>query len=313
MLQLLRGEISQNVTGYQAQGWPVSEEERQRASAALDNILELIGIQLATTPLSTTLRLLQSAAPVFLSACSPVHPPHLSDILLEPGINLRHFAAADVATSITTGRPLLCRYHVPWSLELCNEFIKKRENQGLQWLLGIPDEFIMLFGYINGLKEEAEAVGACLNPRIIEQIEADMKSITILPCEGRDPSLAIGRMVVQESWREAVFIYLYMALCGAHALDPRVEKAQKGFMKLVNGIRPGRNPDAFLVVPMLIAWQPPNSPTDKPLDPVSFVYPTVPIPTRRGTTHFLCWRMFGPEPSRKAGWHGFGLRARREP
>ena len=31
-----------------------------------------------------------------------------------------------------------------------------------------------------------------------------------------------------------------------------MEKAQKGFMKLVNGVRPGRNPDAFLVIPMLI-------------------------------------------------------------
>ncbi|KEP49136.1 putative fungal Zn(2)-cys(6) binuclear cluster domain protein [Rhizoctonia solani 123E] len=252
-LQLLRGGIWQNLMGYQAQRWPLSEEERQRANAALDHTLELITIQVITTPLSTTLHLLQAAAPVFLSACAPPHPPHLLEILLEPGINLRNFAAADIATSVMTGKPLLCRYHIPWSLELCDEFMRKRENQGLQWLLGIPDQFIMLFGYMARLKEDAEAAGTFVSARIIQGIEEDMREISILPCESRDASLAIGRMVVQECWREAVFIYLYMALCGAHALDPRVAKAQKGFMKLVNGIRPGRKPDAFLVIPMLIA------------------------------------------------------------
>ncbi|KAH7345458.1 hypothetical protein B0J17DRAFT_713040 [Rhizoctonia solani] len=253
MLQLLSDDIWQNITGYRISTWPVSNEERERASAALDNMIDFISIQVVTAPLSVTLRLLQSAALVFLSACPLPHPPRLCDILLETGINLRHFAATDVATSVTTGRPLLCRYHVPWSLELCDEFMKKRENQGLQWLLGIPDQFIILFGYMNGLKEDAEAAGISVDSSIIKGIEEDMKKISILPCGGREPSLAIGRMVVQECWREAVFIYLYMALDGADAFDPRVEKAQKGFMRLVNGIKPGRNPDSFLIIPMLIA------------------------------------------------------------
>ncbi|CAE7184244.1 unnamed protein product [Rhizoctonia solani] len=254
MLQLLRGEIWQNITEYQPRRYPVSgEEERQRACTTLDNLMELMSIQMTAAPLSVILRLLQSAAPVFLSACPPPHPPYLPKILLEPGLNLRHFAAVDIAISVTTGRPLLCRYNIPWSLELCDEFMKKRENHGLQWLVGIPDQFIMLFAYMNGLKEDAETLGTPINPRIIAQIEEDMKKISILPCDSRDPSLALGRMVVQECWREVVFIYLYMALCEAHALDSRVAKAQKGFIKLMNGIKPGRNPDAFLTIPTLIA------------------------------------------------------------
>ncbi|KAJ1305291.1 hypothetical protein OPQ81_000315 [Rhizoctonia solani] len=71
--------------------------------------------------------------------------------------------------------------------------------------------------------------------------------------EQGDPALRIGRMVVQECWRHAVFIYLYMVLCGADASDSRVVRAQKIFMRLVKGIKPGRNPDAFLVGPMIIA------------------------------------------------------------
>ncbi|CAE6504858.1 unnamed protein product [Rhizoctonia solani] len=252
-LGLLRGEVYRNVAAYQAREWATGEAERERASTALDNTLELISLQLAITPLSSTLQLLKATASVFLAACPAPHPPHLSTILLEPGINLRHFAAMDVASSVVTGIPLLCRYHVPWSLDLCDKIIKKREDQGLQWLLGIPDQFTLLFGYLGGLKEDADAAGTTVDPRIIEQVEEDLKNIPIIMCESKDPALAIGRMVVQECWRQAMSIYLYMALCGAHALDPRVEKAQKGFMGLVNGVKPGRNPDGFLIIPMMVA------------------------------------------------------------
>ncbi|KAG8681839.1 hypothetical protein FRC11_000605, partial [Ceratobasidium sp. 423] len=42
-------------------------------------------------------------------------------------------------------------------------------------------------------------------------------------------------------------------LCGVDASDPRVVRAQKGFMRLVKGIKPGRNPDTFLISPMIVA------------------------------------------------------------
>ncbi|CEL53260.1 hypothetical protein RSOLAG1IB_06227 [Rhizoctonia solani AG-1 IB] len=253
MLTFLGGEVQRNITEYRAEQRLLGEEERRHATGALDHIVELLSIYAVSAPLALTLRLLQLAAPVFLRACSPHHPPHMSVVLLNPSVNLRHFVVADVVTSITTGRSLLCRYHVPWSLDLCKRFTKTGEDQGLQWKFGIPDQFILLFGYMDGLKENATATATPVDPRVIEQIEEDISRIIIPPCKGRDASLAIGRMVVQECWRKAVFIYMYMALCGVHALDPRVVNAQKGFMKLVNGIKPGRNPDAFLVLPMMIA------------------------------------------------------------
>ncbi|KAF8729315.1 hypothetical protein RHS02_07837, partial [Rhizoctonia solani] len=251
MLSSLRDQIWQNVRGYRVQQLP-SSEERKRATTALDQVIELLSIHVVASPLAYTLRLLQSAAPVFLSACIPNHPPNMLEILLEAELNLRYFVAADVATSITTGRPLLCRYYIPWSLELCNEFTQRRGAQGTRWMVGLPDQLIMLFAYMNGLREDAIAAGTRVDPKIVEQIEEDMKNMVIPPWEGKDPSLAIGRLVVQECWREAVFIYLYMAVCGADALDPRVEKAQRGFMKLAKAIKPGRNPDVFLATPMII-------------------------------------------------------------
>ncbi|KAF8597738.1 hypothetical protein BDV93DRAFT_358521 [Ceratobasidium sp. AG-I] len=43
-----------------------------------------------------------------------------------------------------------------------------------------------------------------------------------------------------------------MGLCGVSTTDPRVQKAAKLFMKLLEGTKPGRTPDAFLLLPMLI-------------------------------------------------------------
>ncbi|CAE6452787.1 unnamed protein product [Rhizoctonia solani] len=253
VLSSLRDQIWQNIIGYRAQGLLSDEEERKRAAAALDQTTELLSLHVVSSPLVYTLRLLRSAAPVFVSACPPPHLPDMVELLLEADINLRHFAVMDVGTSITTGRSHLCRYHIPWSLEICDKFVQKREDQGLRWLAGVPDQFILLFGYMNNLREAAIATRTQVDSRIIEQIEEDMKVIVIPQCESKDPSVAIARMVVQECWREVVFIFLYMAVCGADALDPRVEKAQRGFMRLVKGVKPGRNPDAFLVVPMIIA------------------------------------------------------------
>ncbi|QRW18616.1 Fungal Zn(2)-Cys(6) binuclear cluster domain [Rhizoctonia solani] len=173
-----------------------------------------------SVPLRLTLDLLQTALPVFLAACPSARPPHMLDILLKGGLNLSHFVAADVAICVTTGRPLLCRYHVPWSLDLCNEFMEKVENQGSQWLFGIPDQFILLIGYIDGLVKNATAAGITVDSGLLAQIEDDVRRIQVSPCESNDPSL-VARMAVQQCWREAVIVYL-MALGGAHALDPRV-------------------------------------------------------------------------------------------
>jgi hypothetical protein len=67
---------------------------------------------------------------------------------------------------------------------------------------------------MSNLREDAIATKTEADPTIIQRIEEDIKNITIAPCKNRDPSLGIARMVVQECWREVVFIFLYMvSLC----------------------------------------------------------------------------------------------------
>ncbi|CAE6421999.1 unnamed protein product [Rhizoctonia solani] len=286
-LSALRKSILGNIMGCNPQ-YLAPDEVRRRASSALDNTLELMAFLIVTSPLSSALNLFTATAPVFLAACPPPHPPHLPNIFLGSSINLKHFATADIMLSMITGRATFCRYHVPWSLDLCELLLEKQGSQGAEWLIGIPDQFIMLLAYMNGLRENARNEGSkcasnrggrnawddfqyvpsngisgegeydsemveAIDPRIIEKIGDDIPNIRILPCETKEPALRITRMAVRECWREVMFIYFYMAVCGANAQDPRVKYSLKKFMRLVNGIKPGRNPDMFLSFPMVVA------------------------------------------------------------
>ncbi|CUA76718.1 hypothetical protein RSOLAG22IIIB_02187 [Rhizoctonia solani] len=152
--------------------------------------------------------------------------------------------------SVTTGLPSYFQYEVPSPLGLCERIHQMQDDISLQWLHGFPDEFIVLFAWINSLRDTP---GGSNNLELINWIERNLPLIKVTVNESGDPLLRIGRMVVQECWRFAVLIYLYMALCKANAYDHRVVRAQKGFMRLVRGVKPARNPDAYLITPMLVA------------------------------------------------------------
>ncbi|EUC60315.1 fungal-specific transcription factor domain protein [Rhizoctonia solani AG-3 Rhs1AP] len=227
---------------------------RIQAGRLLIKHLENITMQAPVYPLSTIFCLLRDAAPIFRYACPdpPGLPVYLPGILMETGFDLRHFVSLDVVLSVTSGRPTSCEYEIGSSLELCDRLLQYQEYYGFQWLHGVPDQFILLLAWINTLYGR-QLEGVNVDPRVLAQIESDLSNVELLPVDSTDPALKIGRTVVQECWRHAVYVYLYMTLYGAHSKDPRVERALKGFMRLVNGINPGRNPDSFLAVPMIIA------------------------------------------------------------
>ncbi|CCO35090.1 hypothetical protein BN14_09204 [Rhizoctonia solani AG-1 IB] len=229
----------------------VPQLDRQTALATMNGMFEILALQAQTRPFAVGLRLLDDIAPVFRRACpeSPGERVNLPNILLNPDFNLRNFAASDIMISVTTGQPTYLQYEVPFSLDLCERMSKAKSENGLQSIYGIPNELIMLFAWINSLCEEP---GAGQNLGLVSWIEDNLWKIKIADDQSSDPLLRIGRMAVQECWRFAVIVYLYMALCEADSSDPRVIRAQKGYMRLVRGIKPGRYPDAYLINSMII-------------------------------------------------------------
>ncbi|KEP47794.1 putative fungal Zn(2)-cys(6) binuclear cluster domain protein [Rhizoctonia solani 123E] len=225
--------------------------DRQNAMRTLDSMLEIFSLQVAIQSIDACLESLDYAAPIFRRACSepPEQPVNLANLVLQSNLNLRHFATVDIIQSVTTGRPTYIQYEVPFSLELCERIYQVQNKIGLQWLHGFPDQFILLFAWIISMCE----MPGGNNAELIAWVETCVPQIRIALDESGDPVLRIGRLVVQECWRFAVLIFLYMALGQAHADDPRVIRAQKGFMRLVRGVKPRRNPDSYLFTPMIIA------------------------------------------------------------
>ncbi|CAE6503044.1 unnamed protein product [Rhizoctonia solani] len=258
LLTLLRTEVHQDLTLFNSKS-PTTEREKDMAAALkmLENILEVVSIHFYTSPLPIVLALLQATAPVFRRACPepPEQLVNLPRMLIEPGLYRRYFAVMDVGLSVTTNRPQLFRYDVSHTADVQERMIRSdyATDYGLEWLHGIPDRFIIMFAWINGLREDfyGREVDLDIVARVEEQIRNERVGQNLHTVNDSDPVFRVRRLVIQEVWRQVVYIFLYMALCGASASDPRVEKAFSIVMRLVRETKPARNPDAFLFIPML--------------------------------------------------------------
>lgn len=237
----------------------IRELDMRDASMALENMLEVILVHFYSTTLPTIIRLMQDAAPVFRRACSePFNQlPNLPNILLEPELHKRYFAVIDVALSVTAARPMFFRYDVTHPPDFFDQRLPS--DYGLEWLHGIPDKFVVLFAKINALRED---FGTNVDPQVVAEIETHVLEATLYSMS-EDPLLKVSRLVVQESWRQATLIYLYMVLCGAHAKDPRIELALKKFMQIIESLQAGRHPDAFIFIAMIVAGVAAHKPTDR--------------------------------------------------
>ncbi|CAE6475221.1 unnamed protein product [Rhizoctonia solani] len=252
ILNYLSNEVEKSVKLFMATRPSSPVIDKQNAIHALDTTLELFAIQVNSHPLATCFQLLDRVAHVFRRACPqpPGHALNLLDILMDPNPNLRHFAIIDIMGSVAVGRPSCFRYEVPLSFDLCGYINQLQNTHSLRWLHGMPEEIVLLFAWINHL---CETPGVSDNPELIPSIEKLILQIRMTNDGSDEPILMLGRVVVQECWRSAVFIYLYMVLGKANALDPRVIRAQKGFMQLIRGVKPGRRPDVHLLGPIVVA------------------------------------------------------------
>ncbi|KAG8686369.1 hypothetical protein FRC09_014174, partial [Ceratobasidium sp. 395] len=143
--------------------------------------------------------------------------------------------------------PMLFRYDVT---PLSEPFELDSHSPGIQWMHGIPDQFLIMLARMNMLREDS---APNIDPNTISDLEAQISSFEPAFDRSTDSYLAIARLTVQETWRQAMYIYLYMGLCGANSRDQRVEKALKTFMRVLEGVAPRLTSDAFLIVPMIMA------------------------------------------------------------
>ncbi|KAH7337516.1 fungal-specific transcription factor domain-containing protein, partial [Rhizoctonia solani] len=226
------------------------EIDMYNASKALDLMMEMILIKRFASPLATVLTLMEFAAPVFRRACPdpPQQLVNLPSILLSGNINLQNFVVIDILLSVTMARPMLFKYDTSYTPDTYHRMMSG--ECGFEWLYGIPDQFIVLFAWINSL---AEDYGSNVDPQHVSRIEDQIRDAKTRSSSSpaADPVRTIRRAAVQECWRQAMYAYLYLVLCKARADDPRIKKAAKSFVRLVGGVEAGRNPDFFLFIPII--------------------------------------------------------------
>ncbi|KAJ1301192.1 hypothetical protein OPQ81_003602 [Rhizoctonia solani] len=222
------------------------EVDIRLASKTFDHLVEMLLLQCWSIGPRNLMGLMHAAAPVFRRACPelPEQLVNLPRILLESEFHLRQFAESDVLLTLVSGRSMFYRYDVSFTEEIWNRIAVE---DGLQWLRGLPGQFLILLAWINGLCEE---FGTNVDPQVVAGIESRIRDARFVPGLSSDPILTVRRLAVKECWRQTLYVYLYMALCGVDADDPRVARAVKAFTRIINGVKPGHNPDHFLLIPM---------------------------------------------------------------
>ncbi|CAE6530999.1 unnamed protein product [Rhizoctonia solani] len=250
LVTYLRAEAHQDINKF-ISDQPANEHEldMQNALKALSLMMEVILIQRYSSSLLSVVKLMEAAAPVFRRACpEPTNQyVNLPRAIMSPAINIKHFATTDVIISIATGRPMLFRYDVNYPPGILEQI--KVTGSGMQWLHGIADQYIVILARINVLFEE---FGANVSAKCITEIENQIREVDTSTERSADPVLTIWRFTVRKCWVEAMYIYLYMVLCRVRADDSRVVKLVKSYIRLMEAVTPGRNPDAFLYIPMII-------------------------------------------------------------
>ncbi|KAH7345545.1 hypothetical protein B0J17DRAFT_713104 [Rhizoctonia solani] len=228
------------------------EIARRESVKVLDAILETIVVHFFTNPMSKWVALWKEAAPLFRRLCpepsgSPINLPSL---LQHPDVSLRHHAHMDIISSTLMDVPMLFRYDcTPQSIRsIWYHTGEAQHDSGAQWFHGTPDRFLAMFAKINAMRED----GWVATPEIITVFERGIDEFQPAQGNSRDSFASVTRLVVHECWRQAAYIYLYMGLCGDSSDTPRVKQALKQFMKLLDGTKPGRRPDEFLVISLVL-------------------------------------------------------------
>ncbi|CAE6359761.1 hypothetical protein BN14_06256 [Rhizoctonia solani AG-1 IB] len=141
------------------------------------------------------------------------------------------------------------RYDTTTLPEVEEPIFNLTKGLGVRWAYGVPDKLVILLARMNGLLED---FGSNVDPLTIKQLEMEIEAIEAFVVPSADHNLDVGILAVQECWRQAAYIYLYMGLCGADSHDPRVVRTHGKFIEVFTRTKPGRMPDSFLILALPI-------------------------------------------------------------
>ncbi|CAE6435965.1 unnamed protein product [Rhizoctonia solani] len=237
---------------------------REAAVDTMGTFHDLFAIMFKVGSLTYVLNTMNMCAPIFRRACpeSSGELTNLSRILSAPDeIHIKMFASFDIIQSIITGRPMFFRYNLDFISPEVEKLMDADDGPGLRWAYGVPDRLIYVMAKMNTLHED----GTQLSPELVRALDDDIRrcSPVISSTSVTDPVIMLGRITVQEAWRHAAQIYLHMGLCGVDSSHEEVVRVQSKFMLLFRGTEARRNPDSFLILPLILLGVATSRPEDR--------------------------------------------------
>ncbi|CAE6450275.1 unnamed protein product [Rhizoctonia solani] len=227
--------------------------KRPELVTVLNFALETLVMHFYISPLVEVVIIRQEAAPIFRLLCQamPNAPINLPSLLVHPLSCLRHYVHTDILFNLVIDMPTLFRYEVaipsnqPFNCQIASEI----QGDGiLQWRHGMPNNLILLFARMILVRsDECPPSG-----ETIASLERNIRELQPFDGSCSDPFLFLMRFVIQECWRQVAYVYLYMAVCGDTSDTSRVKENFKRFIQLLKGIKSGRMPDTFLMLPLLV-------------------------------------------------------------
>ncbi|CAE6455533.1 unnamed protein product [Rhizoctonia solani] len=228
----------------------------QEIEDRLGGLIELAFLQfivLGTAAGYTTLRL---ALPTFLRLVSDdpnlcVEQKHngllcisLPGVLSSSRVDIRRFVFHDIMYSLVLGLPTLADY------DSAGFPIVPGSNNSIDWVhgvQGVPVEMIVNIAEVHNWRNQAKGA----DWRVLE-----MRSLVWMwnqsDVQSDESVQMVYRVAIQEAWRHATLIYIYMGVCGVNSHDARVQASVHQIVKLMRAVG-DTHLDVHFSIPSVIA------------------------------------------------------------
>ncbi|CAE7231487.1 unnamed protein product [Rhizoctonia solani] len=157
-----------------------------------------------------------------------------------PRYELSKFILWDIVCAFAFGISSILRYDTTYrSMDTKQSF--------LEWVYGCPLPFVVLLARITASRGTPDACNWQETEMHLKQWRPKSTYVD------KDSRKAVARLAIQESWRQSMYIYLYMGMCGVDSTDSRVGASVRQIVRLSASIE-GTSPlGLHLFIPCLIA------------------------------------------------------------
>ncbi|CAE6388994.1 unnamed protein product [Rhizoctonia solani] len=225
--------------------------------------LELVFLDYMTASTRSGYNLLKRLTPAFLRAAQtlpsyyPSQKVSLAEAFTAPHLEIGRFVFMDAVASLMFGVPPFIDYDTD------TPFIRHGSDTNgypgcihpTEWIHGSPLELTSLIVKISLWRAKNPGV-RCAPDEVWKPLEAEAWAWApkvSSPISVNEPSQMVVRMAVQEGWRHAGLIYLYMGMCGCMSDDPRVQTSVRQIIQLLQILQPDLTTRTHYFIPVLVA------------------------------------------------------------